>query len=75
MWPNHPGVFTPGFWAIVQQQSSYVPVVGFQTLCEVRVPLMSLYNGVKEDEKEFVILANHESATLPLSVDAGNILI
>lgn len=24
---------------------------------------------------EFVFLANHESATLPLSVDAGNILI
>lgn len=36
---------------------------------------MSLYSGVKEHEREFVILANHESATLPLSMDAGNVLI
>lgn len=50
-------------------------MVDFQTLCEVRVSLMSLYSGVKEDERKLVILANHESATLSLSVDAGNILI
>lgn len=50
-------------------------MVDFQTLNDVRVSLMSLHSGVKEDKREFVILANHESASLPLSVDAGNILI
>lgn len=66
---------SPNQSSIVQLQSSYVPVVNFQTLCEVTVSLVSLYSGVKEHEREFVILANHESATLPLSMDAGNVLI
>lgn len=53
----------------------YVPMANFQALSDVSVSLMSLHGGVKEDEREFIIPANNESAALPLSMDAGNVLI